>query len=139
MQIERAYALAMLILALAGHGAVAGPLPPETCTALKTEYGSLVAGGAKSDMDRGPEWAKGNLQPDRLGKIERLIAVEEQLSFRCGEQMTARPALKEPPKPPQPDQPAKSEAGQPTGDIFDSLMPSNIPPPKKKRKNVEKQ
>jgi len=138
MRIEQAWAVAMLILMLAAPGAAAAPLPPDACVTLRSEYGTLVAGGAKSDMDRGPEWAKANLSPDRLGKIERLIAVEEQLSFRCGDQMTARPNLKELPKPPQPDNTGKkAEAGQPTGDIPDGMTPSNIPPPKKKRKSAE--
>ncbi|MBN8912983.1 MAG: hypothetical protein J0H65_13205 [Rhizobiales bacterium] len=102
-------------LALAAAPARAAPLDPETCTTLKTEYDGLVAAGAKADMDRGPAWAKANLTPDRLGKIERLLAVGEQLSFRCGDQVTARPALKELPKP---------EGGKGTL--------SNIPLPKRK-------
>jgi hypothetical protein len=137
MRIQRPYLLAALLLALASP-ANAAPLDPQACAALKTEYDGLVTAGTKSDKDRGPEWAKANLSPDRLGKIERLIAVEEQLSFRCGEQMTARPNLKEPPKPPQPDKPAnKTAAGQSTGDVPDGSTPSNIPPPKKKRKSAE--
>jgi hypothetical protein len=111
-------ALFCTALCLAAAPAVAAPLDPETCANLKKEYDGLVAAGAKSDMDRGPEWAKANLAPDRLGRIERLIGVEEQLSFRCGDQLTARPALKELPRP---------ESGM--GAV------SNIPLPK--RKNLE--
>ena len=104
--------------------AEAAPLEPEACTALKTELQSLLAAGAKSDMDRGPEWAKANLTPDKMAKVERLIAVEEQLSFRCGEQLTARPALKELPKP---------EGGPAVAAITDgSCQPSRIPPPIRK-------
>lgn len=108
-------ALFCAALSLAAAPALAAPLGPEACATLKTEYDGLVASGAKSDMDRGPEWAKANLAPDRLGKIERLMTVGEQLSFRCGDQVTARPALKELPKP---------ERGKGT--------PSNIPLPKRK-------
>jgi hypothetical protein len=142
MRIERALPLATLLLGIA-TSAVAAPLDPQACAALKTEYDGLVSAGVKSDMDRGPDWAKtNNLAPDRLGKIERLMALQEQLSFRCGEQLTARPNLKEPPKPPQPEKTAKdgknAAAAAPTGDLLDSLMaPSNIPPPKKKSKNAQ--
>lgn len=97
-----ATAAALLPATMLGLGtsmALAAPLDPEACTALKTEHTSLVAAGAKSDMSRGPEWAKANLAPDRLEKIKRLITIQEQLSFRCGEQLTARPQIKEPPKP----------------------------------------
>ncbi|WP_171946458.1 hypothetical protein [Hyphomicrobium sp. CS1GBMeth3] len=98
-RVPAAALLPAAMLSLATPTALAAPLDPEACTALKTEHTSLVAAGAKSDMSRGPEWAKTNLAPDRLDKIKRLIAVEEQLSFRCGEQLTARPQIKELPKP----------------------------------------
>lgn len=133
MRIATAIAVAGL---LAAGSAMAAPLPPEACSALKQEYQSLVSAGAKGDMDRGAAWAKANLAPDRLGKIERLISVEEQLSFRCDEQLTARPVIKELPKPEgektaaaqaQPNQPAAFESvGSPKG------VASNIPPPKRK-------
>lgn len=114
--------------------AVAAPLTPEACAALKQEYDGLVASGTKSDMDRGPDWAKANLAPERLGKIERLIAVEEQLSFRCGgDLLTARPIIKELPKP-EPDT-ASKDGGKADGaqaSMRDGT-PSNIPPPKKKK------
>jgi len=84
-------------LLAAPAGAPASPLAPQACTALKTERQDLIASGAKSDMEKGPVWAKANLSSERLGKIERLIAVEEQLSFRCDDPVTARPQLKKPP------------------------------------------
>jgi hypothetical protein len=114
---------------LAAPHAVAAPLEPAACETLKVEFDSLVAGGAKSDMDRGAAWAKANLTPDRLGKIERLIAVEEQLSFRCGVQSTAKAVIKELPKP-EPDTTAAQGA---TGTVTTGKgTPSNIPPPKRK-------
>jgi hypothetical protein len=113
MRIHRTLLRAALTIAAAPAAALAAPLDPEACAALKTEHASLVAAGAKSDMSRGPAWAKANLAPERLGRIERLITVEEQLSFRCGELLTARPQMKEPPQP---------AAG----------VSSNIPPPKRK-------
>jgi hypothetical protein len=118
MRIDGALLCAAVLLA--AWPAVGAPLEPEACATLKSEHGDLVAGGAKSDMDRGPDWAKANLSPERLGKIERLIAVEEQLSFRCGNLLTARPALKELPKPQAP----VLASGKAT--------PSNIPLPIRK-------
>lgn len=64
-------------------GAAAARLDKEACEALKVEQARLVEAGAKSDMERGPEWAKVNLPPDRLKRIERLLEVEEGLAFRC--------------------------------------------------------
>ncbi|MGE0024844.1 MAG: hypothetical protein AB7S70_14565 [Hyphomicrobium sp.] len=132
MRIEGAVpGLAMLLVLLLVPPAAATPLAPEACAALKTEYAGLVAGGAKADMDRGPDWAKSNLAPERLGKIERLIAVEEQLSFRCDNQMTARPVLKEQPKL-DPDKPDKPDAKDTKTVTLEKRTPSNIPPPKRK-------
>lgn len=118
-------ASAALLLATAGPAAAA-PLEPEACAALKSEREQLIAAGAKVDMQKGPEWAKENLAPERLGRIERLIAVEEQLSFRCDVLVTARPALKEPPKPAQPGKEAAATADR-------SGTASDIPLPKKKK------
>lgn len=137
MPIDRALLLAAFALVLTAPVAVAAPLDPQACTGLRTEHDGLVAGGAKSDMGRGPAWAKANLAPDRLQKIERLIAVEEQLSFRCGYRLTARPAIKEPPKPPE-DGKARKEAATPSGDLLGALGLSSIPPPKKKNTDAAK-
>ncbi|MGE0022872.1 MAG: hypothetical protein AB7S70_04480 [Hyphomicrobium sp.] len=132
MRIEGAVpGLAMLLVLLLVSPAAAVPLAPEACAALKTEHDGLVAGGAKADMDRGPDWAKTNLAPERLGKVERLIAVEEQLSFRCDNQMTARPVLKEQPRL-EPDKPDKPDAADATAVVPGKRTPSNIPPPKRK-------
>jgi hypothetical protein len=124
MRIDRTLTLLCAALCLAPAPAVvAAPLDAQACATLKSEYDGLVAAGAKSDMDRGPEWAKANLPPERLGKIERLITVGEQLSFRCGEQVTARPVIKELPKP---EGAKAAEGGAGKG------APSNIPLPKRK-------
>lgn len=145
MRIEQGLLCGALLLA--APGAVAAPLAPDVCASLKTEYQGLVADGAKADMDRGPEWAKTNLTPERLGKIERLITVEEQLSFRCEELLTARPIIKEAPKIEgggldkeglDKGGPDKAAAGEDTGPGESAGggprrgIPSNIPPPKRK-------
>jgi len=128
MRIDWAVPGLALMLALVVSPAAAAPLTPEACATLKTEYDGLVTGGAKADMERGPDWAKANLAPERLGRIERLIAVEEQLSFRCGDQMTARPVLKEQPK----LEPDKPDAADAKAVAPGKSTPSNIPPPKRK-------
>lgn len=63
--------------------AAAERLAKEACEALKVEVGGLVGSGVKSDMEKGPEWAKTNLNPERMQQIARLIELEEQLAFRC--------------------------------------------------------
>lgn len=120
---------------LAASPVAAAPLDPQACTTLKSEYQSLVAAGAKSDKEKGAQWAKSNLQPDRLGAIERLITVEEQLSFRCGEVLTARPALKEQPKPPQVLNADATSAGTASNTAGAGKI-SSIPPPVRKNKNA---
>lgn len=115
--------------------ATASPLEPQACATLKTEHEKLVASGAQSDMDRGPDWAKTNLKPEKLQQVERLIALKEQLSFRCGVMLTARPNVKE--LPPEPKEGAPKENGakqtaNPGDDLIDALGLSPIPAPKKK-------
>ncbi|HRN89602.1 hypothetical protein [Hyphomicrobium sp.] len=107
-------------LVLAAASAQAAPLDATECKSLKSEHETLVSGGAKKDMGKGPKWAKENLKADRLDKIARLITVEEKLSFRCGQMVTASPQLREPP----PEETAKAS---PAGKGF-----SRIPLPIKK-------
>ena len=115
-------------------GVRAAPLDQAACDTLKSERSALVAAGLEVDRNRGPEWAKANLAPDRLKLIERMIAVDEQLSFRCGEPVTARPTMKEAPKPVQAAAvPANKEAS--SGQAATSASPSgNAVPAKKKKK-----
>ncbi|MGQ0673054.1 MAG: hypothetical protein ACT4N2_09285 [Hyphomicrobium sp.] len=75
-------ALALALLAVRDD-ASATRLGKEACDALRTEETGLVTAGVKTEMEKGPDWAKSNLAPDRLQQIARLIEVEEQLSFRC--------------------------------------------------------
>lgn len=63
--------------------AAAVQLDKEACDALRSEEAGLVTAGIKTDMDKGPEWAKTNLTPERLQQVARFIELEEQLSFRC--------------------------------------------------------
>lgn len=98
MRILQTLLPAVLLLVLF-QPAAAAPLDSDACATLRKEYEALVAAGAKADMSRGAEWAKTSLPPERLERIKRLIDAEEQLSFRCGEQLTARPQINEPPPP----------------------------------------
>jgi hypothetical protein len=76
--------LALALIAGGGGAACAEKLDKESCKSLSVERDSLVAAGVNGDMDRGPEWAKTNLAPGRLGEIKRMIELGEQLEFRCG-------------------------------------------------------
>jgi hypothetical protein len=138
MRVGRTYLIGAALLS--AQTAAAAPLDPAACTDLKTERQGLITAGAKSDMEKGPDWAKTNLAPDRLGKIERLIAVEEQLSFRCGELVTARPAMKEQPKPDaeaaKDNTGAQAQAAPP--DALNALGLDTGPEPKKKKKSASK-
>ena len=55
----------MVPLALVGE-ALGEPLDKAQCEALRGERTGLAAAGLKSDMEKGAEWAKSNLQPDRF-------------------------------------------------------------------------
>ncbi len=100
--------LAAVIVALAAvsGGARAAPLDEAACSAAKTERDGLVAKGLDADIARGAEWGKANLPPDRLKEVARLIELNEQLTFRCGQLTVTRPDGKpllkkeEAPKPP---------------------------------------
>ena len=48
--------------------------------------------GIKADMERGPEWAKANMPPERLQSARRLLELEDQLEFRCGGAQGSRQA-----------------------------------------------
>jgi hypothetical protein len=73
--------LAALLLGLSG--AMASPLDKASCDQLKLEQGQLEQGGVRTSMAKGPEWAKGNLKPEQLEQVRRVIEVDGQLLFRC--------------------------------------------------------
>jgi len=73
--------LAALLLGL--PGAMASPLDKASCDQLKLEQGQLEQGGVRANMAKGPEWAKGNLKPEQLDQVRRVIEVDGQLLFRC--------------------------------------------------------
>jgi hypothetical protein len=101
MKVIRMRRLKMLALAAAGAILVsnpavrAAPLDEQACAQLKDEQAQLVKAGTKADLDRGADWAKTNLPPDRLRQIERYITVEEQILFRCPQPKPPRQAASE--------------------------------------------
>ena len=61
----------------------AAKLDDAACSALKVERARLETDSIKSDMAKGPQWAKDNLTPERLKEIEQLIGLQESVAFRC--------------------------------------------------------
>jgi hypothetical protein len=82
--IRRNLSLCGIALLVQVGAAAAVSLDKEACDKLKAEQTQLEGAGARTNMAQGPEWAKGNLAPDKLAEIKRLIEVEELLMFRCG-------------------------------------------------------
>jgi hypothetical protein len=71
-------------VAVAGAGAAwAAKLDKTACAALSSELAAIKNSGIKADMERGPEWAKANMPPERLQSALRLLELEDQLEFRC--------------------------------------------------------
>lgn len=60
------------------------PLPREDCDKLATERTALMSAGIVEQMAKGPAWAKSNLPAAKIAEVQRFIAIDEQLSFRCG-------------------------------------------------------
>src|SRR5262245_65716306 len=87
------------------------PLDKEGCANLKTEQTQLEQAGARGNIAKGPQWAKANLDHDKLDQIRRLLEVDEQLLFRC----QGRPLVTLPKDPTDPDPAARApgtEAGK---------------------------
>jgi hypothetical protein len=84
----------------------AAPLDKDGCASLKSEQALLEQAGTRGNMVKGPQWAKTNLEPDKLDQVRRLLEVDEQLLFRC----QGRPLVHLPKDPTDPD-PAAREPG----------------------------
>jgi len=80
---RRVLAFCAAALLMPAGGAVAASLDKETCDKLKAELAQIETTDARVNMIKGPDWAKTNLGPDKLGEVKRLIEVEELLLFRC--------------------------------------------------------
>lgn len=79
----RTAAMFILVLFAASQAQAEPKIDKETCEQLKLEQAKFAASGIAADFERGPEWAKTNLSPDRLREIEHYIILEEQLKFGC--------------------------------------------------------
>lgn len=75
----------MLALTVTAGGAAAARLDQTACDGLRVEQGRLVDAGARRNLERGPDWARSNLNPDALEQVRKLMELNEQLIFRCTE------------------------------------------------------
>jgi hypothetical protein len=55
----------------------------ETCNQLRLEHMKYVESGAAADVQRGAEWGKVNLSPEKLRDLELFIQLDEQIKFGC--------------------------------------------------------
>lgn len=62
----------------------AEPMAKDACDAAEAERATLVAGGVPEALKKGPAWAKANLAAAKIKDVERYIALQEQLLFKCG-------------------------------------------------------
>lgn len=78
-------ALVFVVSVCAGRtlSAQAKPLDRPACEAIKQEHEMLLDGEIKAAIEKGAEWAKTNLGQSSLQKVKRVVAIEEQLAFRC--------------------------------------------------------
>ncbi len=58
-------------------------LDDSTCNQLRLEHHKFVENGTAADLQRGPEWGKANLSPEKLRELELYIQLDEQVKFGC--------------------------------------------------------
>jgi hypothetical protein len=117
--------------------AFAAKLDKAACAELSTELSALTGTGIKAEMDRGPEWAKANMPPERLQSARRLLELEDQLEFRCGVRSKRKPAeqtaTRTPgagtPPPPNVAQDSTTPAEQPAPRSAPAMLAPAIKPP----------
>jgi hypothetical protein len=126
-----AVVLALLLAAVWTAPAGAAPLDAEACDKLEQEQADLAKAGAKQNMAKGPAWAAANLAPDKLAQIQRLIEVDEQITFRCSQPKAAKPSTEAKAPPPKPPAAAadKAEAKTPAP-ATKASAPGKPPAPK---------
>lgn len=91
-----------LSLAMVSGPAAALPMAPEDCDRARSEQLRLESAGVTTDMTRGAEWARANLEPERLKRVARWIELQEHILFRC-------------PRPKPPPQAESASTSQPDG------------------------
>ena len=116
----RASLLALSVLLLMGGTAFATPLDETSCAKLRDERGLLEQAGLRDMMARGPAWAAVNLPAAKLREIQRLIELDEQITFRCPQPVAtaaagdgAVPLPKRKPKAENAAPPPKRKPGKP--------------------------
>jgi len=129
-------AVVLALLAVGITGAWAAKLDKNTCNELSAELASATAAGVKGDMERGPEWAKSNLPPERLASIQRLIDVQEQLQFRCGIRPKGSPAKPDAPggTDDTPGVKVEAPASKPDAQKLDGKAGSTATPPAREKR-----
>ncbi len=73
----------MAALWAVGTPVAAAPLDAEECGRLAEEHKVLVGAGIEAQLEKGPDWARDNLDEAQLDRIKQFLAIEEQLQFRC--------------------------------------------------------
>jgi hypothetical protein len=94
------------------------PLAPEDCEKARAEQTNLEAVGVAADMAQGAEWARANLSPDRLKRVQRWIELQERVLFRCPR-----------PKPPVPSGTARDDNAPGTAPNLQVKKPQQKPKP----------
>lgn len=110
-----------LSLAVYSEQAAAVPMAPEDCVRARSEQFILEGSGVPADMSRGAEWARANLEPERLKRIARWIELQERILFRC-------------PRPKPPPQPESADNTQPRDGDGSATGPKKPQKPKAAKK-----
>lgn len=121
-------ALAVPFVLVAWHSAEGKSLSKEACAKLVEEHGGLLKGGIVLAMNKDPEKAREELQPEKLANIERFLFIDGQIRFRCPNvrlPAIKAPELSEPRK-------AKVEEGDKKPEQVKKPDGPPAPPPKRK-------
>jgi hypothetical protein len=103
--------LATVLLGVFAPAAPALPMAADECERVRAEKANLEQAGVAADMAQGAEWARANLPPDRLKRVQRWIELEEQMLFRCPRPKPPPPA--ETAVDPNASKPAPAQAKKP--------------------------
>jgi hypothetical protein len=77
------FAVAVCFVPAAAAHATKPKLDDDTCAKLRVEQADSIKTGIVADMNKGPEWAKSNLSPERMRDIKHYIQLDEQVRFGC--------------------------------------------------------